>query len=294
MSVNYESELKPLMRITAVIFTLLLGVVLMAAGPNRAAAQSEKLSPIDPVRGRQLMQKASSGEKLTDEEQVYLERVKQAIRERAAKGQPAAPPDGIDVQRVRKLMERTQAGEKLEAEDQAYLDRARQIMRQRQQGGTNSPSATRPVAPSDWIGLVPLTDMTTGYKGEDGGLYGGGKNEPPAEHRAAHLKESEQIRPLDANGKPADDGKIGLITIGFSNTPIESEDFKRTADADPRKSPRVVIVNGAIGGRSAVMWAWDGADVLPRAEQERLDKEMDLVRLPKANRKSSLGLDKDT
>lgn len=85
-----------------------------------------------------------------------------------------------------------------------------------------------------------------------------------------------------------------MITIGFSNTSIESEDFKGAVDADPQKSPRVVIVNGAIGARSAVMWAWDGAAVLPQAEQERLDKEMDAVHAAKTNRGSPIGLDKDT
>lgn len=91
-----------------------------------------------------------------------------------------------------------------------------------------------------------------------------------------------------------DVGKIGLITIGFSNPSIESAHFKRVADADPQKSPHIVIVNGCIGGRSAVMWAWDGADVLSEAEQERLDKTMDLLGMPKTNRRSSPGLDKDT
>jgi len=207
-------------------------------------------APIDPVRGRALMQKSKNGETLTVEEQAYLDRVKQAIRERAAGKRSNVPPP---------------SGE------------------------------PRPTAPNtaDWSALVPITDMTTLYKGEDGGLYGGGKNDPPEALRAAHRKESEQILPRNAEGAPTEDGKIGLITIGFSNTSIESEDFKRTADADPQKSPHVVIVNGAIGGRSAVMWAWDGAAVLPEAEQQRLDKEMDLVRMPKGVRKSS-GLEKDT
>jgi hypothetical protein len=147
---------------------------------------------------------------------------------------------------------------------------------------------------NDWSALVPITDLTTPYQGEDGGLYGGGRNEPPEAHRTAHLQESGKVRPLDAAGAPFADGKIGLITIGFSNPSIESEDFKRTADADPQKSPRVVIVNGCIGGRSAVMWAWDGADVLPKAEQERLDKQMDLLNMPKGNRKSAVGTPKDT
>ncbi|EDY19557.1 hypothetical protein CfE428DRAFT_2733 [Chthoniobacter flavus Ellin428] len=203
-------------------------------------------APIDPARGRELMQKSSRGETLTPDEQTYLDRVKQAIRERtAARTAPGAAP--------------------------------------------------KPIEPNtaDWSALIPLTDLTAPYKGEDGGLYGGGHNDPPESLRTAHLQESAKIHPLDATGAPTADGKIGLITIGFSNTSIESEDFKRTADADPQKSPQVVIVNGAIGGRSAVMWAWDGAEVLPAAEQQRLDQEMDVVQMPKGVRKST-GLARDT
>ncbi|MBI3879352.1 MAG: hypothetical protein HY301_04725 [Verrucomicrobia bacterium] len=211
------------------------------------------------------------------------------------------PP--IDVQRGKALMEKSTRGETLTPEDQAYLDRVKKTIRERAAGkqpnvatkaGATKGGPARPieVSTNDWSALVPITDLTAPYKGEDGGLYGGGKNEPPTAHRAAHSKESEKIVPRDANGAPAADGKVGLITIGFSNPSIESEDFKRTADADPQKSPRVIIVNGCIGGRSAVMWAWDGADVLPKAEQERLDQQMDLLRMPKGKRSS--GLEKDT
>jgi hypothetical protein len=47
------------------------------------------------------------------------------------------------------------------------------------------------------VGLKPLTEMTAEdrYKGEDGGLYGSGKNEPPEAHRAAALAESKRITP---------------------------------------------------------------------------------------------------
>ncbi len=229
-----------------VTLALFVGAVFFTPIPIRGQEP-----PIDPVRGRQLMQKSSRGETLTPEEQAYMERVKQEIRKRAA-GKPASavPPAAA--------------------------------------------ARTLAVNTNDRSALVPLTDMTGPYQGEDGGLYGGGRNDPPPAHRAAHLRESEQIRPLDAEGKLSDQGKIGLITIGFSNTSIESEAFKREADADPQKSPRVIIVNGAIGGRSAVMWAWDGAAVLPPAEQARLDREMDVVHMPKSSRRSSPGLDKDT
>ena len=211
-----------------------------------------------------------------------------------------ADDEPIDVLRGRQLMEKSKAGETLTAGDQAYLDRVKQAIRARamgkQPGATPNTGATRApvVNPEDWKALVPITDMTAPYKGEDGGLYGGGKNEPPEAHRAAHLRETEKIVPRDASGEPSAEGKIGFITIGFSNPNIESEDFKRVAGSDAQKSPRVVIVNGCIGGRSAVMWAWDGADILPKPEQERLDKQMDLLRMPKENRKTPAGVAKDT
>jgi hypothetical protein len=209
--------------------------------------------PIDPVRGRQLMEKSSRGETLTSDEQAYLERVKQAIRERAS---------GKNTKSNTKSKEG---------------------------------AVPRPIVPNpaDWSALVPITDLTGSYKGEDGGLYGGGRNEPPEALRRAHQKESAGIVPRDAKGNPSSEGKIGFITIGFSNPSIESEDFKRNADADTQKSPQVVIINGCIGGRSAVMWAWDGAAILPKAEQERLDQAMDIVRMPKGNR-ASTGMEKDT
>ena len=232
------------MKINLVAFSaaLLFGCLLIARAAENA--------PIDPVRGRQLMEKSSRGEPLTPEEQAYLDRVKQAIRERQAGKRPGAGP---------------------------------------------ASAAPRAIVPNtaDWSALVPLCDLTATYKGEAGGLYGGGRNEPPEAQRAAHRRESAKIVPLDTKGQPAADGKIGFITIGFSNPSIESEDFKRTADADPQKSAAIVIVNGCIGGRSAVMWAWDGADVLPKSEQERLDRAMDTVHMPKGKRAPS-GQEKDT
>src|ERR1035438_4141485 len=76
-------------------------------------------------------------------------------------------------------------------------------------GPINPPPPAR-----DSTGLTPLTELgTTTYKGEDGGLYGGGKNEPPAAHAAAVRKQSAEIVPRDAEGKPAKDGKIGVLSV---------------------------------------------------------------------------------
>ena len=130
-----------------------------------------------------------------------------------------------------------------------------------------------------WTGhLTPLTELGTAkYKGEDGGLYGGGSNEPPKIHLEAALKESAKIQPLDADGKPAKEGKIVLLSIGMSNTTMEYSEFKKIAGADPQKSPHVVVVDGAKGARTGMAWALDGADMLPAGEEQRLLKLMESV-----------------
>jgi hypothetical protein len=118
------------------------------------------------------------------------------------------------------------------------------------------------------VGLKPLTEMTAEdrYKGEDGGLYGGGRNEPPAAHQAVAAQETVKIAPLDADGKPAQNGKIGLVSISMSNATQEYSRFKQIADTDPRKSPLVAIVDCAQGGQAMAEWvdpqarAWLEAD----------------------------------
>jgi hypothetical protein len=110
-------------------------------------------------------------------------------------------------------------------------------------------------------GLKPLTEMTAEdrYKGEDGGLYGGGMNEPPKTHQLAAQEALKQITPLDAQGKPAKDGKIVFISLGMSNAYGEFLMFKELADRDPQKSPDVLLVNCAIGGAGVSSWAQAGS-----------------------------------
>jgi len=98
------------------------------------------------------------------------------------------------------------------------------------------------------------------YKGQEGGLYGGGLNTPPPAHQAAAERAVAQITPLDAAGNPAPDGKIVLLGLGMSNTRLIFQSFKQMADADPLKTPQVVLVNGAAGGQDARVWADPYAD----------------------------------
>jgi hypothetical protein len=163
----------------------------------------------------------------------------------------------IDRQKAEALKKRMLKGEALTPEEKSYLENVQKTMKREADEAKNA--VTNPVPPvRDSTGLIPLTDLgTQTYKGEDGGLYGGGSNEPPAAHRAAVVHELQQIRPLDADGKPAPDGKIVFISVGMSNTTMEFSTFKRKADADPLKSPTVVIVDTAQGARVASVWAND-------------------------------------
>jgi len=119
------------------------------------------------------------------------------------------------------------------------------------------------------VGLKPLSEMTAEdrYKGEDGGLYGGGKNEPPLAHLAAAREQTGRIVPLDAGGKPSKGGIIGLVSVSMSNATMEFSLFKQMADQDAQKSSRVVIVDCAQGGQA--MAEWVDPKARPWAEADR-------------------------
>jgi hypothetical protein len=194
----------PLFRILAVAFVATAVAVLAQERPKRTAEER-----IDFEKARQLLQKAKAGEKLTDEEQQYLDKAKAARRAQTGKARPAGGNQG------------------------------------------------RAIFNKETTGLKPLTEMTAEdkYEGQDGGLYGKGRNEPPEEHRKAAEAELAKIEPLDAAGKPAKDGKIVFLSISMSNATQEFSTFKRIADVDKQKSPRVTIVDGAQGGQAMAEWA---------------------------------------
>ncbi len=183
---------------------------------------------------------------------------------KAAKADPAkkdAAKEPIDFARARELMQKRRRGEKLTADEEAYLQRAIQVKSKGAKG--------TPLTPREQTGMKPLSDMTADdrYKGQDGGLYGGGKNTPPDEHRRAALAELARIRPLGADGKPADDGRIVLISISMSNATQEFSMFKQLADADAAKSPRLSIVDCAQGGQAMAEWVSPTAEPWTVAEQ---------------------------
>jgi hypothetical protein len=109
----------------------------------------------------------------------------------------------------------------------------------------------------DSIGFKPLSAMSADdrYLGQDGGLYGAGKNVPPQEHAVAARRETARIAPVDKDGKASVDGTIVLISVSMSNGTQEFSVFKSLADADGEKSPRLTIVDCAQGSRTMAAWA---------------------------------------
>lgn len=223
----------------------------------------------DLQRARQLVQKQHSGETLTAEERAFIERVKAQQGAKERKPEAGAPGADIDWDKARTLFQREQSGEKLTPEEQTYLNRAKEL-RSKGGGGRAGGGGAQRKAPEH---LAPITDMTAGdrYEGEDGGLYGNGSNTPPEAQAKAAQAQLARIQPLNAEGKPAANGTIVLVSISMSNATQEFSHFKKVADADPRKSPKLTIVDCAQGGQAMAEWA--PPDARPWAEaKQRLER----------------------
>ncbi|WP_420643461.1 hypothetical protein [Candidatus Leptofilum sp.] len=97
------------------------------------------------------------------------------------------------------------------------------------------------------VGLTPLTELGSGtYHGAQGGLYPGGSNERPFTHEAVGIEIAKSIRPLATDGTVDEqNGKIGFVAVGMSNTSMEFEAFLDQADEIPQLNPAVVLVDGA-------------------------------------------------
>jgi len=92
---------------------------------------------------------------------------------------------------------------------------------------------------------VPLNDLGTNlYLGKQGGLYPGGTNVRPAQHEAEGVSIADPVN-----------GKIGILSIGMSDTFDVFLTFMANANAEPSKNPAVVFVPGAQPRASAALFA---------------------------------------
>lgn len=135
-------------------------------------------------------------------------------------------------------------------------------------GGAPSPAVpTAPTSPTQTpapqqgcsrtsVGLTPLNDLGGGsYQGVAGGLYPGGSNGMPSSHLADGLARARAIGPLDAGGRPSPGGRYVFLSIGMSNTTQEFSTFKPMSDTDSARDSRLVVVDGAQGGMTALDWS---------------------------------------
>lgn len=165
-------------------------------------------------------------------------------------GQAVTPAER---QRFEEIRARHDRGEAVSPKDRQF---AQGVMARMQQANSSQAernaeyARTHPARES--TGLVPLPELgTRRYQGEQGGLYPGGKNTPPAAHLAAGMAAARDIVPRDANGAPAGDGRIVLLTIGMSNTTQETQAFLKLAAADRGLNPKLTLMDGAQGGQTA-------------------------------------------
>ncbi len=178
-------------------------------------------------------------------------------------------PEAIDFERARTLFQKRERGGKLTADEEAFLQKAIAARRAADGNKPQNGPQREPAAPRESIGQKPLNEMTADdrYKNEDGGLYGGGSNSPPAAHRRAAESELARIQPLNAEGQPAADGRIVFVSISMSNATQEFSKFKQIADADPAKSAKLTIVDCAQGGQAMAQWAPPAGQPWTVAEQ---------------------------
>ncbi len=105
------------------------------------------------------------------------------------------------------------------------------------------------------LGAAEYVRMGVTPTGFNGGLYPGGANTRPPEHEAAGLVAAGQIIPRDAAGESSPDGKIGMVSVGMSNTSMEFLRFMEHAAARADINPHLVMVNGALANQTAEKWA---------------------------------------
>jgi len=101
------------------------------------------------------------------------------------------------------------------------------------------------------VGFPPLSDLGTGFwRGSQGGLYPNGSNFKPEAHNLAGLNIAQNIFPLDTAGNvDMVNGKIVWLSLGMSNTTMETQLLLPMTDTFTQKNPMLILVDGAQGGQ---------------------------------------------
>jgi len=115
-------------------------------------------------------------------------------------------------------------------------------------------TTAQPLCTAPSTGFTPINDLKTGtFNGWIGGLYLNGSNFMPSAHKIAGMNiAGNQVFPRNASGnQDIINGKIVWLSIGMSNTTAETQQFIPLANAYSNKNPKLVFVDGAVGGMTA-------------------------------------------
>src|SRR5437773_1725116 len=172
---------------------------------------------------------------------------------------PGAAQSDSEKLRAGEIQAKIRRNEPVTPEDRTFMQQMQK--RQREEYAKNNP-------PRDFTGMVPLPELGKGtYKGEQGGLYPGGANVVPAAHGKAGVKIARSIRPLDAEGRESNDGKIVMVSTGMSNTTMESQAFAKLLKEASGINPKYQFVDCAQGGQTTTITAKPDAKYWQVAEQ---------------------------
>ena len=88
----------------------------------------------------------------------------------------------------------------------------------------------------------------------------------PSSHLAEGLARARAIGPRGADGAPSASGRYAFLSLGMSNTTQEFSTFKPMSDADSSRDARLVVVDGAQGGVTALDWSNPGCPCWSQVE----------------------------
>jgi hypothetical protein len=135
------------------------------------------------------------------------------------------------------------------------------------------------------------------YKGKALGLYNNNSNSPSINQKVLAQRQLQLIKPLDGNGNPATQGKIGFVYIGDPYTQGEFASFNELIKDNNLVNQKLVLVDGADIKIDTTYWeksqfAWEN---LKKSVDSKYitEKQVQIVWINLSNTASSSELDSD-
>jgi len=112
------------------------------------------------------------------------------------------------------------------------------------------PTEPAPLSTFDASTLRCFTDGAAYLSEFETGFYPGAKNEIPQAHQQAGVRAAAAIRPLDAEGRPSDAGRVAALVLGHSNCRQYFNALGGFLEARRAElHPGFALLNAAVGGQ---------------------------------------------